>query len=182
MKWLVLPLFIVILSCGELSKSESESNEKVSQKKKDSTITEAKTIEVAKRKISIQVLYTSSYCGGAPPNEEILAETNKKRWYQNSGIRIFSNTDHSLIYHIQTNNEGVATIELPYGSYSVLLDTTCDEQMSHLYNVKCKAITDKKWKKFSISEKGLNGPDSELLWVVIEFPCDPCDPTIKMRP
>lgn len=182
MKWFVLPSFFLILGCSEIDQSELESKQNSSPKKEDSLTSEIKKEEYSKKKINIQVYYTSSYCGGAPPNEEILADMNKKRWYQNSRIRIFSNTNDLLVYSTQTNNEGIASIELPYDSYSVLLDTTCDEQMSHLYNVKCKAITDKTWKKFSISENGLNGPDPELLWVVIDFPCDPCDPSIKMRP
>lgn len=181
MKWLVLTSMVLIFGCGEVSKSGYETKEKKSDTSGDTVISEMKKAEKPTKEISIQVSYTSSYCGGAVPNEEILAEMNKKRWYQNSSIRIFSDTGDMLIYQAQTNNEGIATIELPYGNYSILLDTIVDEQMSHLYNVKCKVITDKKWKKFSISEKGLNGPDPELLWVLIDFPCDPCDPTIKMR-
>lgn len=182
MKWWMACVVFLILGCADNNEKEFETKEREPAERKDSVLGDAKSVDISSKKINIQVLYTSSYCGGAAPNKEVLAEKNKKRWYQNSRIRIFSDTDKSLVFITQTNGEGIASVELPLGRYSVLLDTTVDEQMAHLFDVKCKAMTERIWKKFSVSENGLNGPDSEFLWVMIDFPCDPCDPSIKMRP
>lgn len=178
---------ILLFSCN--GSEDAADTKSITEKEAEIKVNHADTVqvrtaeeEISKSQITIQVYYTFSYCGGAPPNEEILAEANKQRWFQESEIRLRKKGENETDILLITDAEGKLTTELPYGEYSVLVGKNTSEQMNHLFNPECKQITERIWKDFKIDEKGINGTKQDLLKVVFNFPCDPCDLSIKMRP
>lgn len=185
MKWIYVS--VLLLACNSNSNESSDKNaHPVGSDKKTIKKTEVPPVksEIKKDVISVdvQVYYTFSYCGGAPPTEEILAEAKKRRWYQNSEIRLQLTGEEKEEISLKTDAEGKLTAEIPYGRYSVFVGKNASEQMNHLFDPGCKQITERVWKVFNADASGINSTGKNALTIIFDFPCDPCDPSIFLRP
>lgn len=68
-----------------------------------------------KKAVSFQINYRQSYCGGARPSEEIMADLNKPKPYSYQSIIIISSK--GKVDSIKTNENGDVKINLRAGKY-----------------------------------------------------------------
>lgn len=71
-----------------------------------------------KKTVNIDVSYTSSYCGGARPNDEMLAEMLKPKPYVDKKMIVVSGKGKA--YKVKTDAKGGFKIKLPQGTYKVM--------------------------------------------------------------
>lgn len=126
-------------------------------------------------KTSFRVLYTSSYCGGARPSEEMLAEYATPKLLTVSWIK-FRNHFSGKEYILQTNAEGIAETEMEEGKYDVFLTKDINPKLSTGFDPKCKLWTDQLLLTIKVTSSG------KMQDVTIHFICNPCDENMKRRP
>lgn len=82
--------------------------------------------------ITIQCTYTESYCGGAYPPDELLAELARPKPLGSTALHIRTSadnknhTDAKLILSAITDAEGLVHITLPEGNYVLVFDDKKD--------------------------------------------------------
>lgn len=126
-------------------------------------------------KTSFRVLYTSSYCGGARPSEEMLAEYATPKLLSVSWVK-FRNHHTGKEYVLQTNADGIAEAEMEEGKYDVFLTKDINPKLSTGFDPKCKLWTDQLLLTVKVSSSG------KAQDVNIHFICNPCDENMKRRP
>jgi hypothetical protein len=70
-----------------------------------------------KKELSLKLTYTSNYCGGARPTEEMENGASKPRAYADRSVIIIS--EKGKIDSVRTNSEGVLKKKLRAGSYKL---------------------------------------------------------------
>lgn len=126
-------------------------------------------------KTSFRVLYTSSYCGGARPSEEMQAEYATAKLLSVSWIK-FRNHFSGKEYILQTNANGVAEAEMEEGKYDVFLTKDINPKLGTGFDPKCKLWTDQLLLTVKVTSSG------KMQDVAIHFICNPCDENMKRRP
>jgi hypothetical protein len=129
--------------------------------------------------ISGKIYYTSSYCGGAHPTEEIMKELNKSKLYLNTEFRLF-NEDSKIEYYFYTDNTGSYSLKLNRGNYNLYpTKIKVDENNNgNGYNPNCDARL-----KTILATINILESDSVINQNFnVHLECNPCDPYLKMRP
>jgi hypothetical protein len=124
----------------------------------------------------VSVMFTTSYCGGAAPTEEIENRHANRRPFTKSTLRI-KNSSAGIDTLVSTNESGEFKASLPVGTYDVYLTSKVNSRLDTGFNPACEILKKKISGTFTVSHK--KNPFST---VIIHFDCDPCDPDMKKRP
>ena len=180
----IIPAIIIIflISCyGNSEKLQPEINsENETEFIMDSTITETKFTEPISTKDSTSILegkafYNSSYCNGAPPPADILEDLKKFRILINSEIKFVNHSDETIIAIAKTDENGNYQVNLENGKWDYYLTPNISKKYG--IDPNCTERFENKYGTIEINETSEKIPDLHF-----HFDCDPCDPTIKMRP
>lgn len=171
-------VFLILSACTSDSVAPDE---KLSQTQNDTTgLNQTDSIETidstlaeltAMDSVEIKFTYSGSYCNGAYPSEEVLEDIRKPRALSETTLILKNESEHIFT----TDTRGRISAELKPGKYNVHLspDNNADKAP---YNVSCEKYYEKSWGSFTVDTSRTNYK------IHIEFPCDLCDETIKMRP
>ncbi|HEX2898469.1 MAG TPA: hypothetical protein VHS96_02005 [Bacteroidia bacterium] len=120
-------------------------------------------------KVSGNVLVTGSYCGGAAPSEEILAEASRPKPFANKGFLIRSGKMNALgtdmVTRTRTDAQGTFSVELIPGTYCMVLETKERARDAGFYKLQNLAVDkpcDQKWLNtcdltFTVADKNITG-------------------------
>lgn len=122
-----------------------------------------------------KILFTSSYCGGARPTDEIVEEKQRLKTLSSSSIK-FKNHFTGKEYVLKTNAEGIAEGQMEQGKYDVFLTKDINAELGTGFDPKCKLWQDQLLLTVKVNSAG--GTQS----VNIHFICNPCDENMKRRP
>ena len=179
-------LSVWMFSCNEVAETRTDSVQT------DSVKTDSALIDSAKLKVadtigkidtvpaeptyatSFNVTFTSSYCGGARPTEEILAEKGTPKPLSLSTVQLINHFSGKE-YLLKTNAEGIATAQMEEGKYDVFLTRDINEKLGTGFDGKCNL-----WlKQLLLTVKVTSAGNSQN--VNIHFTCNPCDSEVKKR-
>lgn len=79
--------------------------------------------------LTIRATYTGSYCGGMAPTDEMLENARQQRPYPNKVFIIEADDERKKQYTVTTDQEGIARVALPYGSYRIKSDIHFNEKL-----------------------------------------------------
>lgn len=140
----------------------------------DSSLTEPVTdslIAETPDSVLLKISYSTQYCNGAYPPDEILEEHRTPRRFKHFSFHVSGVNKLSFT----TNERGEATIALSPGKYQ--LELLKDNKTKYApYDLNCMAYYENSWAEFEIK------PNQSTYKIHIEFPCDLCEPEIRMRP
>ena len=135
--------------------------------------------KLAKSNINLQLHYTSDYCGGAAPSDEMIADLETPKWY-NGTLYIHENkerNDHGisvLFEEGQANISGIAE-----GTYYVYrhpkmnIDSLYEATIKNFPMIDLNCLQDwqnKSLMSFTISKEIKSVSDT------LYFECNPCEP------
>jgi hypothetical protein len=163
----------------EEEKTQSKISESESKKKmviSDSTfdplpidITDSTNIKLYS--FELEVFYTLAYCGGAAPNEEILHDLKTPKKLTDSELLLIETTTKEK-FIFKTNGK---SLKIPEGEYDLFLTKNINRDEAFHFNPDCEMLVAKSIHKFKVK-------NSVHEYITIHFDCDPCDPSMKMRP
>lgn len=119
----------------------------------------------------LDVSYTLAYCGGARPNEEILIDLKTPKKLTASEF-LLKETSTKEIIVVKTNG---TSLMIPEGEYDLFFTRNINRDEAHHFNPDCEILFAKSLRRFKVDRSIKES-------IKIHFDCDPCDPTIKMRP
>jgi hypothetical protein len=123
----------------------------------------------------LEFTFTSAYCGGARPTEEIIADKATARPLRNSTL-LLKNHFNGKTYTCTTNDDGVCQTGITEGKYDVYLTTDINPKLGTGFDGKCSLWRNKVMYTVKITDDG----KSRL--VPVHFECNPCDDNMKRRP
>ena len=123
----------------------------------------------------LEFTFTSSYCGGARPTEEIIANKNTPRPLRNSTL-LLKNHFNGKSYSCTTNDDGVCQTSITEGKYDIYLTTGINPKLGTGFDGKCSLWRNKVMYTVKITD------DGKLRSVPVHFECNPCDDNMKRRP
>lgn len=168
-------IFLILQACTsnpvELKPDANDSTNLHLQDSSIQTTDTTSTTETLKDSVEIKFTYSGSYCNGAYPSEEILEDIRKARALSEITL-IFKNQSEQIF---TTDSKGRIIAFLEPGKYDVHISPDNDAEKAP-YNVSCEKYYEKSWGSLSVDTSRSNYK------IHIEFPCDLCDETIKMRP
>ena len=180
----ILALFSVwVFSCGETKQPAKADSDSTAGKLID-TIVPVLSDMIAKKDTTpaepvyhaeFRVLFTSTYCGGARPTEEILAEKATPKLLYTSTLK-FRNHFTGKEYFIKTNADGIGSAEMEEGKFDVFLTKDINSGLATGFDSKCSQWLDQSL----LTVKVLAG--GKMQDVNIHFVCNPCDEKMKQRP
>ncbi len=138
------------------------------------SVAEDTTSAAAKYRVTLTVYYTTSYCGGARPSQDIVAGHEAPRLFASSSLRL-KNHHTGKEYWIKTSSGGTANYEFEEGKYDVFLTEDIRPSLNTGFDPDC-AI----WKQQLLVTVKI-GPNSKAQDVNIHFVCNPCDDDMKIR-
>jgi len=129
------------------------------------------------KKLTVSIYTTESYCGGAAPPDELLAELATPKLYANKDIELFSSRDLSTpIGSLKTNEKGELLLPSSYGkkvylSIYLTMEVRVNDGLSDPVYFACykKFLTD------SFIEVSLEDCSKPLV-LNFEISCNPCLP------
>ncbi|MEL7006447.1 MAG: hypothetical protein AAFN93_27525 [Bacteroidota bacterium] len=147
---LIATLALINISCGS-SKSNLNTTESVMT-------------------VKMNINYTSDYCGGAYPSEDILAALKKERPLSKKKFFILKvGDDREKMIEVTTANDGSCTMELQPGKYQIFLP----EKMSSPTGKFISQEACDNWKKTPNGTFDVTTPDQELI-AKVHKTCNPC--------
>ena len=179
-------LGVWMFSCNEATQSKSDSAA-VDTPTKDTVLpvspdTVAKIIDTVTAtpaeptyRVGFRILFTSTYCGGARPSDEMLAEKATPKLLYNSTLK-FKNHFSGKEYFLKTSPDGEASADMEEGKYDVYLTKDINSALSTGFDPKCSLWMNELLVTVKVA-KGVSMQD-----VTIHFDCNPCDSKMKQRP
>lgn len=125
--------------------------------------------------VQMKVFFTSSYCGGARPGEEMLAEKAVPKLLASSTLR-FKNHFNGFEYLLRTDDAGIISGNMEQGKYDVYLTNDINTELATGFDAKCSLWLSEVLCQVKVTPDD-KGPD-----VNIHFTCNPCDDQMKKRP
>lgn len=126
-------------------------------------------------KAKFKAWYTTSYCGGAKPTEEIVQQHAALRLLTNSNLKL-KNHFTGMVFTCSTNASGEAEVALEEGKYDVYLTPNINSSLNTGFDAKCNLWLDKSLFTVKVSNNG------KVQDITIHFECNPCDVNMKKRP
>jgi hypothetical protein len=186
----VLALFSVwMFSCGDTQTPKSDTvstdgklidtivpviSDMVAQEDSAPTVSEAPPADPVYR-AEFKVLYTSTYCGGARPTDEILAEHATPKPLYTSTVKL-KNHFTGKEYFIKTDADGIGSAEMEEGKYDVFLTKDINSGLATGFDPKCTKWLGQLLLTVKVTAAG------KMQDVNIHFVCNPCDENMKPRP
>jgi hypothetical protein len=155
--------------------------------KKDTVLLKPAAPDTADHPLSLQAVavedhsvpgkafYNLSYCSGAAPPEEVLSELKKPRPLKNTVIIFMLLPDRTKRVKAKTGDQGAFRVDLPKGKWEYYLTKEVDQYLG--LDLACERWFSKCYGSVTSSGKG-----KDSLEVLFHLDCDPCDPSVKMRP
>jgi len=124
-----------------------------------------------KQEVLFKVEFVNSYCGGARPTPEIIAELSIPRVLTNSQILLIpvGKKSKKAICMI-TNEKGEVKTKLSPGTYSVKMGKKYDKTMNINYDSSCSQMSKKVWETIELKQ------DQNTATISLVFQCNPCLP------
>ncbi len=85
-------------------------------------------------------MHTSTYCGGARPDKQVLQTLKKSRPYANRQI-VIKSEQVDRVLRLKTDNKGAISFEAPAGTYQLFLAEKIDYSGEPFNRLACE-----KWK------------------------------------
>ncbi|MBK8927225.1 MAG: hypothetical protein IPM74_15235 [Crocinitomicaceae bacterium] len=167
---------LLLFSCAENTQQlcvESDTDDSVLAVT-DSVLTEPVTdslIAETPDSVLMKITYSTSYCGGAYPPDEILEEHRTPQRFKHFTFLLRGDKDQEFT----TNEQGKATLSLAPGSYQLFLLKENKERYAP-FDLSCDAYYQEAWAKFDVN------PNKTDYKIHLDFPCDLCDPEVRVRP
>jgi hypothetical protein len=120
------------------------------------------------------VYFTSPYCGGARPTDEIIEGTKKLRLMTSSTIFLVNDKNPTEKINVTTGNDGTFKYNLQAGTYSYYMTSDFNKNIGIEFSSSDPSIRDMKFGSFNVSDKM-----SKPLTLVYHFICGP---ETRMRP
>ncbi len=181
---IVLLVITLAVSCDsdKLSGSEPES---VSIAAPINTDTEPDTVAVKdttrsvpeRFKSTIRFYFTSDYCGGAAPSEELMSQKSTPQPLTNSVMLLKKSSEPDGPFSTcHTNEKGIGEVYLPEGKYNVYFTGDINPELETGFDGRCL-----KWQKEILQTVYLK-QDAVTKDITVHFFCNPCDVGINKRP
>lgn len=123
-----------------------------------------------------KVLYTAGFCGsGVQPTAEMIAEKAKPKPLTASTLK-FKNHFSGKEYFIETNAEGIGAAEMEEGKYDVFLTKDINSKLPTGFDATCSRWLDQLLLTVKVTAAG------KMQDVTIHFICNPCNPSLSVRP
>lgn len=174
--------FAVSCDSDKVSVSETESDSIATPIKTD-TEPDSVTVKDTTRsapdrfKSTIRFYFTSDYCGGAAPSEELLLQKSTPRLLTNSVMLLMkSSNPNELFSTCHTNGKGIGEVYLPEGKYNVYFTGDINPELETGFDGRCL-----KWQKQILQTVYLK-QDAVTKDITVHFFCNPCDVGINKRP
>ncbi len=122
---------------------------------------------------TILILYSESYCGGAAPPEEMVAEMNMIKPLKNTAVQIFKGNSSDLKPEkYKTNEKGEITVPVSLGNQIFInIYTSLEDYNPEKLMYKCY----KDFIAHNLKMVDLNVPENEIQ-VITRIECNPCQP------
>ncbi len=134
----------------------------------------AETTPLVEFPVQLKVLYTSNYCGGARPSEEMIAEKATPKLLTSSTLK-FKNHFSGTEYFLTTDASGIVSTKMEEGKYDVFLTKDISSGLSTGFDPKCSL-----WLNQVLCQVKIK-PDSRTPDVTIHFICNPCNQEMKRQ-
>lgn len=118
--------------------------------------------------VNFTVWYSSSYCGGARPSDEMLAEYEREKLLTSSTLKL-KNHHTGKEYLLTTNNAGIGTLDAEEGKYDVFLTKSINSSLATGFDPNCSMWMD----QLLCTVKVLAGKSKGDIHIA--FVCNPCD-------
>lgn len=121
-----------------------------------------------KNNVTLSVFFTSTYCSGAWPPQEVLDSYRKERPLINSTILLQNVSDKSKKIKVTTDETGNAVAQINTGTYNIYMTesyTGCS------FNSSCDI-----WLKQCFGQLSIIEGENDGYKIVYNFGCDPCSP------
>lgn len=120
--------------------------------------------------IQFSVQYTSEYCGGAYPPDEVLKALDVERPLKNKEL-IIKRKDADETYSLMCDAKGVASLSLPQGQYLVFypIKMTAEPSENALSVEQCA-----QWKKTPDTAFAVTA-DTKNIDLKVRQTCNPCE-------
>lgn len=128
-------------------------------------------------RLSGTVLHTRSYCGGAPPPEELLEEFRKPLPYTEQSL-VLKNRATGKSYTLTTKSDGTYSVVVPSGMYDVFHTKRPGTKEQLGYDPNCDEWLKTKLDEISVAEQAVVSGKI----ITIHVSCEPCNPAERMRP
>lgn len=143
--------------------------------RKDSVIQDTVGLMDNKFNSSFIFYYTTSYCGGARPTEEIIQQNQMPRLLTNSTLKL-KNHHSGVVFTCITDKNGAAAVDLEEGKYDVYLTKEINPALPTGFDAKCSLWLNKSLYTVKVTD------DGKTREVTVHFECNPCDENMKRRP
>lgn len=118
-----------------------------------------------------RLTFNQSYCGGARPSEEMLAQYDSIRPLPNTTVYLARTKGGKFIYKISSDEKGKFKKKMRAGKYLVYLSRNYSKEALPYFNPKCT-----KWMKSVFAEVEVINGGKKLYNINLHFGCDPCSP------
>jgi hypothetical protein len=116
--------------------------------------------------------FTSSYCGGARPTQEILKQHATPKILPNTTLHLHEVSDTSKTnYTIVTDKDGKFSSCMPPGTYNVYMTDKYDAKALPDFDPECKAWLEQSLTQIEIRD---NIPANTNIDLKLFFHCNPC--------
>jgi hypothetical protein len=116
------------------------------------------------------VTYTNSYCGGARPSEEMLADYATPKNFVSTTIYLKRKKGGKVIYKIVTDKDGKFKKCIKPGKYLLYMSKYYNKKLPLNFNPKCTMS----WTSYG--EVEILDHAKKLYAFNLHFGCDPCSP------
>ncbi len=121
------------------------------------------------------VTFTTRYCGGARPSQEILDRNKTPKIYKNTTFKL-KNASTNKEYLFKTDSLGNYSLSIKKGMYNLYPTLNSSDENKIGFDNKCE-----KWQSMNIGEVTIGNEKKLNYDFIVNCPCDPCDPDIKKR-
>ncbi len=121
------------------------------------------------------VSFTTRYCGGARPSQEILDRNKTSKIYKNTTFKLI-NSSNNKEYLFKTDSLGNFSLTIKKGMYNLYPTLIFSDENKIGFDHKCE-----KWQVTNIGEITIGNIKNINHNFIVNCPCDPCDPDIKKR-
>ena len=142
---------------------------------KSSALQDTLTPQLNTIKKKFRVYFTTSYCGGAKPTDEIISHHQTQRLLTSSNLKLKEHFS-GRAYTLSTNASGEGEAELEPGKYDVYLTQNINASLNTGFDAKCSLWINKSLFTVKVSDDGTTQD------VTVHFECNPCDENSKKRP
>jgi hypothetical protein len=175
MKKIILISVISLFACSNQQKIVNEEIKKTVVQEKKETVSQKKdTIQKAEVKavnvISGHAVFANSYCGGAAPSEEMMANSQREQPLTNTTVKL-QNIKTKKEYRITTDGKANFSAEIEPGNYDYYMTASYNKKMGATFTSSCEV-----WLKRCYGQLKVKAGKMKGYKLGFYYGCNPCEP------